>query len=339
MMQRFKLIKAHEKVNFEEMMTSIAKESYLLEKVGGMQSVIDQKNKYKSPLGYLKWETQIGICASYLSSKLLNSCATSTEITDRFVPEICIQAIAKKAPARYISKEICEAFVNTPIPATERELAEIFPSVHILLPRNYLFDWENCEIASLVIVSGIARPGGARIEEEEEMARKLADGCGGQVYRIPDNLCDVPVLNIAAITSTGIITTKYIGGAGAKFSEESLLTTITKERRSTHEKIRRIAVNSLLIHLYEQELITVDSSTPIQWGGGFGKGRQSTPPLPLTWIGKTFRYERESAETTGAPRGPVQSHWRRGHWHTVLHGKQKAQRRTQWFKPVYVGGK
>lgn len=337
MTQQFNLVKAHEKANFEVMMTNIAKESYLLEKVGGLQSVIGQKNKYKSPPGYLKWETQISICASYLSSRVLNACAKSAEITDRFVPEICIQAIAKKAPARYISKEICEAFANTPIPATERELAEILPVVHILLPRNYLFDWENCEITSLVITSGIARPGGVRIKDEEEEARKLGEGCDAELIRIPDDLCDVPVLNIAAITSTGIITTKYVGGAGAKFSEETLLGMPT--RRSTYQKIMRIAVNSFLIHLHEPELITVDSSISVQSGGGFGRGRQSAPPLPLTWIGKTFRYERESGEVPGASRGPVQSHWRRGHWHTVLYGKQRAQRRTQWFKPVYVGGK
>ena len=30
-------------------------------------------------------------------------------------------------------------------------------------------------------------------------------------------------------------------------------------------------------------------------------------------------------------------HWRRGHWHTILHGEKRQRRRMQWFKPVYVG--
>ena len=30
-------------------------------------------------------------------------------------------------------------------------------------------------------------------------------------------------------------------------------------------------------------------------------------------------------------------HWRRGHWHTVLHGEKRQNRRMQWFQPVYVG--
>ncbi len=29
--------------------------------------------------------------------------------------------------------------------------------------------------------------------------------------------------------------------------------------------------------------------------------------------------------------------WRRGHWHTVLHGEKRQSRRMQWFQPVYVG--
>ena len=29
--------------------------------------------------------------------------------------------------------------------------------------------------------------------------------------------------------------------------------------------------------------------------------------------------------------------WRRGLWHTVLHGEKRQNRRMQWFQPVYVG--
>jgi hypothetical protein len=32
----------------------------------------------------------------------------------------------------------------------------------------------------------------------------------------------------------------------------------------------------------------------------------------------------------------VARHWRRGHWHTVLHGKKKAQRTRKWYKPTII---
>ena len=41
-----------------------------------------------------------------------------------------------------------------------------------------------------------------------------------------------------------------------------------------------------------------------------------------------------ASSSSGASRRP---HWRRGHWHTVLHGEKRQSRRMQWFQPVYVG--
>ena len=41
-----------------------------------------------------------------------------------------------------------------------------------------------------------------------------------------------------------------------------------------------------------------------------------------------------AGSSSGTTRRP---HWRRGHWHTVLHGEQRQSRRMQWFQPVYVG--
>ena len=61
------------------------------------------------------------------------------------------------------------------------------------------------------------------------------------------------------------------------------------------------------------------------------------------WIGKDFRLDctpRPPSEgitagtSSSAPRRPQ---WRRGHWHTVLHGEKRQSRRMQWFQPVYVG--
>ena len=66
-------------------------------------------------------------------------------------------------------------------------------------------------------------------------------------------------------------------------------------------------------------------------------------PQGPVWIGKDFRFDRTpwapskrvaSGISSSAARRP---HWRRGHWHTVLHGEKRHSRRMQWFQPVYVG--
>ena len=34
----------------------------------------------------------------------------------------------------------------------------------------------------------------------------------------------------------------------------------------------------------------------------------------------------------------VKPHWRRGHWHTVLKGKNRKERKMRWYQPVFVIG-
>ena len=66
-------------------------------------------------------------------------------------------------------------------------------------------------------------------------------------------------------------------------------------------------------------------------------------PRGTVWIGKDFRLDRTPrAASEGITAGPSSSaprrhHWRRGHWHTVLHGEKRQSRRMPWFQSVYVG--
>ena len=77
--------------------------------------------------------------------------------------------------------------------------------------------------------------------------------------------------------------------------------------------------------------------------GGADDTGAASPQGPV-WIGKDFRLDRTTRATSpGSPSGassssvPLRPHWRRGHWHTGLHGDKRQSRRMQWFQPVYVG--
>ena len=108
-----------------------------------------------------------------------------------------------------------------------------------------------------------------------------------------------------------------------------------------------LAINALLVQLYQPELLSTGPAAKMPSGKGFSAGSADdtgavTPQGPV-WIGKDFRHDHTprapSAATaagasSSAPRRP---HWRRGHWHTVLHGEKRQSRRMQWFQPVYVG--
>ena len=108
-----------------------------------------------------------------------------------------------------------------------------------------------------------------------------------------------------------------------------------------------LAINALLVQLYQPELLTTGPAAKMPSGKGFAAAGDPTSPVSPqgpVWIGKDFRLDRIPRATTAATApgtssssAPRRPHWRRGHWHTVLHGEKRQNRRMQWFQPVYVG--
>ena len=108
-----------------------------------------------------------------------------------------------------------------------------------------------------------------------------------------------------------------------------------------------LAINALLVQLYQPELLTTGPAAKMPSGKGFSAGgaddNGAARPYGPVWIGKDFRLDCTTrAPSPGSPGGDSSSatrrpHWRRGHWHTVLHGEKRQSRRMQWFQPVYVG--
>jgi len=108
----------------------------------------------------------------------------------------------------------------------------------------------------------------------------------------------------------------------------------------------RIIVNMILL-MNQQPDIQLEYMPPsitIPVQRGFSKP-EIFKPRPIVWIGKEFskrvvkiypKREDILSKQAGFPKRP---HWRRGHWHTVLQGPKREQRRMKWFEPVYIKGK
>ena len=122
--------------------------------------------------------------------------------------------------------------------------------------------------------------------------------------------------------------------------------------QSTHQRMEGLAINALLVQLYQPELLTTGPAAKVRSGKGFTGAADpsgTVSPQGPVWIGKDFRLDRSPrAVAPGSPAGSGtgsagtgstsrRPHWRRGHWHTVLHGEKRQSRRMQWFQPVYVG--
>lgn len=296
-----------------------------------------QENLYKSPSGYIPWSVQLRACFLSGTREVAMRGYMSGDLLAVKVGELAREAIMHSAPARYITKEMCEAFLQTPVPVLPREILDVLPWMHIMLPRNLIFDHLGDEVVSLIVYCGVLFPEDV---PSEDLGRKVVKEFFPDELETPPEYFGASGIQVATITPEGSnLWQEFIDKDAKSWQNEHVKQRENSGYRNEQtEQIMRIAINSLLVHLYEPELITTDPAKPLS-GAGFGKSTGKSP-LGATWIGKGFRYQREKTKALGGQekgRGSVRAHWRRGHWHTILHGKGRQERRVQWFKPVFVG--
>lgn len=93
--------------------------------------------------------------------------------------------------------------------------------------------------------------------------------------------------------------------------------------QSTNQRMEGLAINALLVQLYQPELLTTGPAAKVPSGKGFSAGcaddTGAVRPQGPVWIGKDFRFDRTPrAPSEGTPAGSSSSssrrpHWRRGH--------------------------
>ena len=105
----------------------------------------------------------------------------------------------------------------------------------------------------------------------------------------------------------------------------------------------RFVINLLCLMTQEPEIISVQSS-PSKYTAannkGFGSEKINNVPN-VHWLGEYFTTRVVESKTNNSePQGcsPKKSHWRRGHWHTILQGPGRKQRTMKWFKPTFIRG-
>ena len=76
------------------------------------------------------------------------------------------------------------------------------------------------------------------------------------------------------------------------------------------------------------------------------KVQSEIKPRAICWVGKDFttrvvklkpKQDEDMLIVTGNKR-KLRPHWRRGHWHTVLKGAKRKERKMRWYQPVFVLG-
>jgi|TARA_A100001518_G_scaffold3831_1_gene4411 hypothetical protein len=109
----------------------------------------------------------------------------------------------------------------------------------------------------------------------------------------------------------------------------------------------KTVVNLLLLMNQQPDIITEEyipsKIVPLQKKY---KVQSDIKPRAICWVGKDFTTrvvklkpkQDEDFLVVGGSKRKLRPHWRRGHWHTVLKGAKRKERKMRWYQPVFVLG-
>jgi hypothetical protein len=214
------------------------------------------------------------------------------------------------SPAYYLTDELAKAFINTPV-------------------ENLKFDEEPKIVNNSFFVFQSTAINNVRYVFVDCVYQK------GFVY-----------LHISFHKNYGAFSGQSIKFAWSDLNKFKKIDNNRRETDGVVENQFNIIVNMILL-MNQQPDIEVEYMPPsitIPVQKGFSKP-EVFKPRPITWVGKEFSkrivkiYPKTDDLLPKQAGVPKRSHWRRGHWHTVLQGPKREQRRMRWFEPVYVQGK
>jgi hypothetical protein len=294
-------------------------------------------DKYIAPKNYEPWNviaSQYSVCGDRrLLSQMPGGRDTQPIIDTAIAANV---AADLDSPAIYLDPNLAEAVLHTDVTAMDTPKL-VLPSFFICLPKNLLYDDEGIEINSLLVtVNSTYVQRGTDLshlnkEEKIEHIRKLF------------KLGDWNGLRVSAITSVNHVITVNQG-----WQEDTAQCTVDSPHTSDNfsktnfnavcVSIMRVVKNVILLYNYQKDLIhTVNVQTEAR-GFAVKERKRLRSPLPVTLLGKDFlaRKEIQAAAPSTKTGIKVRPHWRKGHWHTVLTGEGRVNRKLRWFQPVYV---
>ena len=266
-------------------------------------------HKYKSPQDFYSWQD---LAREHINCKHRN------------------QQYIYNSPAYYLKNDLCDSLINTNV--DNLVLAErpniVNPSFFLLNSNNInevKYSFIECHKWSLK---------GSKLDEEPESFSKIHDVYVNFVIE-PDK-----ILYFA------------FSWKNLKMPKFSAINKLRKNTYSEKEiqcfKDQFHTVVNLLLLMNQQPDIITEEYIPSKVIDIQKKYKVQSPikPSPISWVGKDFtrrviklkpKIDEKDFVISGNTR-KVRPHWRRGHWHTVLKGKNRKERKMRWYQPVFVIG-
>ena len=222
--------------------------------------------------------------------------------------------VASQAPAIYLDKKLGQALLRTDIPAIKDTPKLPFENFLVMLPEGLFPTGTGGEKLKAVLISNLE---GAQGFVGHGIVEK------GKRMLIPSNL----VYWYHPSTAKDV----------AKFELE-----FSESEDDINSKMNLIDA----VDAFYKNLILVYNSRPdLMYEEFFARPKKKTKAdsnrMPVRILGRNYTPGVQRCVAVNKNRdvnnGTVmRAHWRRGHYHTVCHGKNRQERTLKWFEPVYV---
>jgi hypothetical protein len=174
---------------------------------------------------------------------------------------------------------LAEAFRRTPSPHLDEELPQVLPCFRLMLPDGALFTEDGVPIP-VVIVADL---------------RAMADWLPPQAQRISGISCVGLALDGSSYLTRHSF--QQIGERNPTVEDLSHPAWQWDEQavQSTNQRMEGLAINALLVELYQPELLSTGPAAKVPSGKGFSAGSAddtgAVRPQGPVWIGKDFRLD------------------------------------------------
>ena len=213
-----------------------------------------EQHRYRSPRGFQHWANHLAFAAPIEAG--LQFMDELEDPIGFWAATTCRWARIVEAPPRFLAPELTEAFRRTPSPHLDVELPQVLPCFRLMLSDGALFTEGGVPIP-VVIVADLR----VMADWLPPMAQRISGiSCVGLAL---DGSCYLTRHSFAQIGERQP-TEEDLSHPAWQWDEQAV--------HSTNQRMEGLAINALLVQLYQPELLTTGPAAKVRSGKGFSAG-------------------------------------------------------------------
>lgn len=289
------------------------------------------KGRHVSPTGFMNWHALENVFALMRPGVENKPKAAIKDININPGDGVKLHAslavynfITNKSPVIYLDKKLAKALFRTDVPEIKDPPKLPFKSFLVMVPDGLYKQGSSGEKLVCILISETKLPDGTN-----------ALAGHGLIYRKSMMFWHTTHLNWGEPTkgvqpwgkpSKGELKVEGIGeiNLGAEFMNE------------VNDTAHAFYKNLILIYNMRPDLVYEEFfARPKK------RSKTDSNRMPVRILGRDYTPGVQRCvgvnKNKDVNKGTVmQAHWRRGHYHTVCHGKNRQERTLKWFEPIYV---